>query len=88
MKNERGLCWREAISEIPQGLSLDLLFFNIFLSDLGTKIKDVIMKLAKDTKPGDILTAKKDRRYSQVIWRMEIIETLRKEIAQSDKSPP
>lgn len=55
---------REAISKIPQGLSLDLLFFNIFLSDLGTKIRDAIIKSAKDTKRGDILTAKKDCRYS------------------------
>lgn len=64
MKNDRGLCWREAISGIPQGPSLDLLFFNIFLSDLGTKIRNLIMKLAKDTKQGYILAAQKDCRYS------------------------
>lgn len=52
-KQHRGSCSREAVRGIPQGLSLGLLFFNIFLSDLGTKVRNVIMKLAKDTMRGD-----------------------------------
>jgi len=52
-------CAREAIRGNPQGLSLDLVLFNV-LSDLGTKIGNKIIKLAKETKLGDILTAQKD----------------------------
>lgn len=63
-KDYRGLCWREATSEIPHSLSLDLLFYHIFLNDLATKSRKVIMKLAKDTKQGDILAAQKNHRYS------------------------
>lgn len=38
---------------------MDLVLFNV-LSDLGTKIGNKIIKLAKETKLGDILTAQKD----------------------------
>lgn len=49
-KTDRGLCWREAVRRKPQGLSLDLVLFNIFLSDLGTKNQEQDNEISQGNK--------------------------------------